>query len=145
MLRDTDPPFLAPVEIERKPHADHEVVVRAQRLLAAQLEHRIRAKSRLAQTTNGGVDLLARGTQVGIIGQGARDELVDRHVSRAALSVRAFDAEQHGAADHGHDCASQPGGHLTGTENFVEPLPAGPSQATVTCLEPLSGKVIVPV
>ena len=34
--------------------------------------------------------------------------------------------------------------YRTGTVNFVDPLPAGPSQLTVTCRSPLSGKLIVP-
>ena len=34
--------------------------------------------------------------------------------------------------------------YRTGTENRVEPLPTGPSQVTVTCRVPLSGKLMVP-
>src|SRR5258705_4442275 len=34
--------------------------------------------------------------------------------------------------------------YRTGTENLAEPFPAGPSQLTVTCRVPVSGKSIVP-
>src|SRR5258705_4453742 len=34
--------------------------------------------------------------------------------------------------------------YRTGTENLAEPFPAGPSQVTVTCRVPVSGKSIVP-
>src|SRR5438128_2302935 len=45
--------------------------------------------------------------------------------------------------DHQPPCADHRR-QRTGTENFVEPFPAGPSHVTVTCRVPRSGNSIVP-
>ena len=70
--------MLAAVEIERDGEADRYVVVGAQCLLAAQLEHRVRTQARLLQAPDGRVDLCARGAEIGAVGERADDELVHR-------------------------------------------------------------------
>ena len=81
LLRDPDAPFLASVQIERERDANGQVVVGAQRLLAAQLEHRVGPPARLLEPPRRSVDLEPRRLEFGIVGERARHQFVHGHLA----------------------------------------------------------------
>src|SRR5439155_26011154 len=145
-FRHTHAARLATVEVERQRQADVQIVVRADRLLSPQLERGVWPESRLLHPGRRRLHLDPRRHEVGVLRQRPADELVHRQLARRLTNGEP--GLERGEADrqeryyrHG---ASHRHAYRTETENFVEPLPAGPSQVTVTCRVPLSGNVIVP-
>ena len=77
-----DASFLATIQVERHDHTDHDVAVRPRHvLLPGQLEHRVGAQAGLPEAASGGVDLGPRRAKLQVIGERARDQLVDDHIS----------------------------------------------------------------
>src|SRR5262249_49986445 len=81
---DADAPLLAPVEIERQRDANSEVVVRADRLLSAKLQHRIGPQRGLTDTGRHGVDLGPGSAELRVLDERTGDQLVDGDVEGLA-------------------------------------------------------------
>src|SRR5439155_2615521 len=143
-LGHTDTPLLAPIEIERDRHTDHDVVVRAQSLLAAEVQHWIWTQAGLHQPAVGRLDVRAGSANVRVLNERAHYQVVDGGLARRR---RLSESEPRPPAGHRKRQDEDPGprpahgaeSYRTGTENLVDPLPAGPSQLTVTWRVPVSG------
>ena len=87
-LRDTHPPRLPPIEVERDAQADADVAVRPRHiLLAPELEHRVRTERSLAQTPPGGIHLRSHGAKLRVVGNSSLNQLIYRQLLRGGRSL----------------------------------------------------------
>ena len=100
-FRHADAPLLPAVEIQRQRDADHDVVVRAERLLTTEIEHRIWPKPGLLHPCCGGVDVELCRFEIGVPIDGMPDQCVHCHIADGCLSACGSGPE--------HDCHDEYG------------------------------------
>ena len=124
-LGDADAPLLAPVQIERHGEADGHVVVGASHvLLAAEVQHGIRPQPGLAQPPASRIDVGAKRTQLGIVGERARHDPVHADSARGQrLSRSGPSARDHSEGQH-QDRRREHGRAPTAPEPRTAPSPS---------------------
>jgi hypothetical protein len=136
------------IEVERQSHGYRQIVIGAQGLLTPEVKLGVGTKPGLAEPPDRGIDVGASRAKLGVVGEGADNHLINRDLRAHGwyLPPRGNRLRHH-SSNEGERERPPHGPHgrqRTGTENFVEPLPPGPSHVTVTWRVPRSGKSIVP-